>query len=130
MKTLNLIIKQKYFDEILQGTKKQEFREVKPTTYKRLVLTQKDGDFLLDENNCVQPMQYDALQLYVGYNKDRDSMLVEVVGIDVEIFVDEEDEVIVYEYDVDEDGNPLEWVAMQVVYNLGRIIESKVKDKK
>lgn len=31
MKTLTLIIKQCYFDEIIKGTKKQEFREVKPT---------------------------------------------------------------------------------------------------
>lgn len=30
MKTLNLIIKQCFFDEIIKGTKKQEFREVKP----------------------------------------------------------------------------------------------------
>nr|DAT85589.1 MAG TPA: ASCH domain protein [Caudoviricetes sp.] len=30
MKTLTLIIKQCFFDEIIKGTKKQEFREVKP----------------------------------------------------------------------------------------------------
>ncbi len=34
MKTLNLIIKQVYFDQIINGTKTQEFREVKPTTIK------------------------------------------------------------------------------------------------
>ena len=29
-KVLTLIIKQKYFDEIIAGTKKQESREIKP----------------------------------------------------------------------------------------------------
>lgn len=78
MKTLNLIIKQCYFDEIIKGTKKQEFREVKPTTIKRLVQLDKDGYEVEDENGNAIPIQYDALQLYVGYAKNRASALVEV----------------------------------------------------
>ena len=43
--TLYLPIKQVYFDEILAGTKKQEFREIKHTTYKRyLSIWSKKGD--------------------------------------------------------------------------------------
>jgi hypothetical protein len=63
MKTLNLIIKQCFFDEIIKGTKKQEFREVKPTTIKRLVQLDKDGYEVEDENGNAIPIQYDALQL-------------------------------------------------------------------
>ena len=37
MKVLNLIIRQKYFDAILAGRKVQEFREVRPTTIKKLL---------------------------------------------------------------------------------------------
>lgn len=42
--------------------------------------------------------QYDALRLYVGYHKDRDSALVEVTNI---------------EFDLD---------SQQVVYSLGKIV--------
>ena len=37
MKILNLIIKQKYFDAIMQGSKVQEFREIRPTTVKKYI---------------------------------------------------------------------------------------------
>ena len=61
MKTLTLIIKQCYFDEIIKGTKKQEFREVKPTTVKRLLQLDKEGYELEDENGNGMPIHYDAL---------------------------------------------------------------------
>ena len=35
MEILQLIIKQKFFDEILAGKKKQEFREIRPNTQKK-----------------------------------------------------------------------------------------------
>ena len=127
MKTLNLIIKQCFFDEIIKGTKKQEFREVKPTTIKRLVQLDKDGYEVEDENGNAQPIKYDAIQFYVGYNKDRDNALVEVVGAHCEIFVDENNEPITYEHGRDKDGNPLVWVVEQVVYNLGKVLAYKPK---
>ena len=128
MKTLTLIIKQCFFDEIIKGTKKQEFREVKPTTVKRLLLLDKDGYEVEDENGNAQPIKYDAIQFYVGYNKDRDSALVEVLGAHCEIFIDENNEPITYEHGRDKDGNPLVWVAEQVVFDLGKILSHNIRD--
>lgn len=123
MKTLNLIIKQVYFDQIINGTKTQEFREVKPTTIKKLLQLDEDGYELEDENGNTIPIHYDAIQFYVGYNKNRDSALVEVKDEYCEIFLDENNEPIIYEDGTDKDGNPLEWVAEQVVFNLGKVLE-------
>ena len=129
MKVLNLIIKQKYFDAILAGRKVQEFREVRPTTIKKLLQLDDEGYEIEDENANSQPIKYDAIQFYVGYNKDRDSALVEVLGAHCEIFVDENNEPIMYEHGRDKDGNPLVWVAEQVVYDLGKIISHNIREK-
>jgi len=123
MKVLTLIIKQVYFDHIIAGTKTQEFREVKPTTVKRLIELDEDGFEKEDEHNNAIPVKYDAIQFYVGYNKDRDSALVEVKDAYTEMFVDENDQVITYEY------NGQDWVAEQVVYNLGKVLEKNIHNK-
>ena len=39
--TLYLPIKQIYFDEILAGTKKQEYREMKPTTFTKYLASER-----------------------------------------------------------------------------------------
>jgi len=113
---ITFILKQKYFDAILAGRKVQEFREVRPTTYKRLILHDAEGFDIEDENNAAQPIRYDAILFYAGYNKDRDCALVEVKESYVEYFVDSEGKVIEYQT---EDG--AYWQASQVVYNLGKI---------
>ena len=78
-KVLTLIIKQKYFDEIIAGTKKQESREIKPSTERKYILFDEDGYPIEDENRNIVPIQYDALLLYVGYKPDREAALVEVL---------------------------------------------------
>lgn len=127
MKTLTLIIKQCFFDEIIKGTKKQEFREVKPTTVKHLLQLDSDGYEVEDENGNAQPVQYDALKLYVGYAKNRASALVEVKSAYCEIITDENGEPIIYEHGIDKNGEPLVWVAERVVYNLGKVLAYKPK---
>lgn len=127
MKTLTLIIKQCYFDEIIKGTKKQEFREVKPTTIKRLLQLDSDGYEVEDENGNAIPIRYDALLLYVGYAKNRASALVEIKSAYCEIITDENGEPIIYEHGIDENGEPLVWVAERVVYNLGKVLAYKPK---
>lgn len=129
MKVLNLIIKQRYLDAILAGRKVQEFREVRPTTIKKLLQLDEEGFEIEDADGNAQPIKYDAIQFYVGYNKDRDSALVEVVGTHCEIFVDDNKEPITYEYGRDEDGNPLVWVAEQVVFDLGKVLSHNIRDK-
>ena len=129
MKVLNLIIRQKYFDAILAGRKVQEFREVRPTTINKLLQLDEDGYEVEDEDGNAQPIKYDAIQFFVGYNKDRDSALVEVVGSHCEIFVNDKGEPITYEYGRDKEGKPLVWVAEQVVYDLGKILDHNIREK-
>ena len=124
MKILTLIIKQQYFDQIISGEKKQEFREVKPSTEKRLVQLDDEGFELYDENGNSYPVEYDAIRFNVGYNKNRDSALVKVDSAYTEIFVDEDGEIIDYEYNGDY------YIAQQVVYNLGEILEKDIHPKK
>lgn len=73
LKVLSLIIKEKYFKEILNGTKTIEYRELKQSTMNKYTyVDEADGKRYL--------RRYDALRLNVGYNKDRNSALVEVVN--------------------------------------------------
>lgn len=129
MKVLNLIIKQKYFDSIMAGQKVQEFREVKPTTIKKLLKLDDEGYEILDEHGNSQPIEYDAIRFFVGYNKDRDSALVEVKDAYTEIFVDDKDEPIEFEVLDEQTGKVEYWVAQQVVYNLGKILETDIKSE-
>ena len=80
MKVLNLIIKQRYFDAIMCGQKVQEFREVKPTTIKKLLQLDEEGYEIIDEHGNSQPIKYDAIRFFVGYNKDRDYYICSVPG--------------------------------------------------
>ncbi len=74
MKVLTLNIKKKYFDEIMRGEKKIEYRELKQTTLNRYTY--------IDEADDKRYLRrYDALRLFVGYHKDRESALVQVTDI-------------------------------------------------
>lgn len=71
-KVLNLIIKKQYFDAIISGKKNKEYREIKQTTINKYTfIDEADGKRYL--------RRYDFLHLFVGYNKDRESAIVEVV---------------------------------------------------
>ncbi len=74
LRVLTLNIKDMYFQEILSGTKTIEYREIKQTTINKYTyIDQADG------KRYLRP--YDVIRFYVGYNKDRDSALVEVTDI-------------------------------------------------
>lgn len=74
LRVLTLNIKDVYFQEILSGEKTIEYREVKQTTINKYTyIDQADG------KRYLRP--YDVIRFYVGYNKDRDSALVEVTDI-------------------------------------------------
>ena len=127
MKELQLIIKQKFFDEILAGQKPQEFREIRPTTSKKYIKYVCDGKEFSNPDDLpetgdveVVPIHYDAIRFFVGYNKDRASALVEVKGANIEFFVDDDGNDIVYEYKGEE------YLAAQIVYDLGKVLEKNV----
>lgn len=69
MKILNLIIKQKYFDAIMAGRKVQEFREVRPTTIKKLLQLDEEGYEVEDEYGNAQPIKYDAIRFLSATTK-------------------------------------------------------------
>lgn len=72
-KIVTLIIKKVYFDAILSGTKKVEYRQLKQTTLNKYTwLNPEDGKRHLKK--------YDAVRLYVGYNKNRETALIEIVN--------------------------------------------------
>ena len=91
-------IKQMYFDQIVEGTKKEEYREIKEgITANRYLLkdskgkyvlnpdvTQPDKEYFIDDYNegnfPFVPKPYKYLYLAVGYAKERDTALVEVDG--------------------------------------------------
>lgn len=74
MKVLTLNIKKVYFDAIMSGEKKIEYRELKQTTLNKYTyLDESDGKRYL--------RRYDALRLIVGSNKDGESALVQVTDI-------------------------------------------------
>ena len=74
IKVLTLNIKKMYFDEIMSGIKKIEYRELKQTTLNKYTyLDESDGKRYL--------RRYDALRLFVGYHIDRESALVQVTDI-------------------------------------------------
>lgn len=112
MTTLNLIIKRKYFDQILKGEKLQEFREIRPTTDKKYC--QYD-----DQGNLIGARHYDAIQFFVGYDTNRPAALVEVKSAAIELFEDEAGELITYV------ENNEEYVQAKVIYDLGKIIETQ-----
>ena len=66
MKTLYLPIKKKWFDMILSGEKKEEYREIKSYWTKRLL--ESDGVF-------------DTVELRNGYGKNVPSLRIELKGI-------------------------------------------------
>ncbi len=125
-KVLTLIIRQQPLDDILAGVKKTEYREVKETTYRKLVQLDKSGEnILLDKDEHAVPVHYDALLLFAGYSANRDSALVEVTGAAEEYFKDEQGNVVSFE---EEDGST--FYPSQIAYSLGRVIAKDVHPKR
>lgn len=69
MKVLSLSIKENYFDDIVAGIKKDEFREIRPNNAARYVYYKADGKEYKDGADIpedakeieVLPIKYDAL---------------------------------------------------------------------
>lgn len=85
-KVLTLTLKKKWFDMILSGEKKEEYREVKDYWMKRLAGIQGCGtsyNFTLlcnAENKC---KDYDIIVFKNGYSKDAPTIVIECKGIQV-----------------------------------------------
>lgn len=127
MKVLTLSIKQKYFDEILAGKKKQETREIRPTNAGKYIYYHTEGkdyttkeveDIPDDVDVELKAIKYDALKLLTGaYSGKRPYIIVEVKDANPYIITDEEGSDVVYEYE----GK--EYLLAEIVYDLGEILE-------
>lgn len=125
--TLYLPIKQIYFDQIIAGTKKEEYREIKEgiTANKYLIkdsktkyvlnpdATDPTKEYFVDDYNNGNfpflPKQYKYLNLVVGYAKERDTAIVEITG---------------YSFRADMIRVNL-YAFWTITYHLGKIIEHK-----
>lgn len=152
--TLYLVIKQVYFDQIIAGTKTEEYREVKETTYKRYIETGDDGsvmfsDAISDEelskysvvddlniyNNGVCPLipkNWCYLNLAVGYSKKRDTALVEITDITFEVATDDSGNELRFYFDESDNfhlsptGGLCQWIA---VFHLGKVVKKEIVSK-
>jgi len=84
MKTLNLTLKKKWFDMILQGEKQEEYREIKPYWEQRLCrefdCTTKRAVIIAGRDSFIK---YDTITFKNGYAKDCPIMELELKGIEV-----------------------------------------------
>lgn len=128
MKPLTLSIKQQYYDEIVSGRKKNEYREIRPTNAGRYIeyiasdgtrYSAKDYSSIPDDVSIeAVPLKYDTLKLITGaYSGKRPYIVVEVLGAEIEYGVDDNGDDVLYEYE----GK--EYVVARINYTLGKILE-------
>lgn len=116
MEILNLIIKKAWFDKIMSGEKKHEYRDIKPSTQKKYCEVDVDGYAVISDDGNVVPRRYDAIRFFVGYNKGRASSLVKVKGAYIDLFDDG------YGNLVTDVQNGIEYCKAQITYELGEVI--------
>lgn len=75
MRTLQLTIKSKWFNLILSGEKKEEYRAIKEHWIARLTLYPFNGGY--------EMKKFDAVQFINGYGKDKPTATSECKGIEI-----------------------------------------------
>lgn len=75
MRTLYLTIKKQWFDLILSGEKKEEYRDIKGYWIKRLRVPVNTGAILFQN--------YSYVQFTNGYGKDKPTAIFECLGITI-----------------------------------------------
>jgi hypothetical protein len=78
MKVLHLKLKKEWFDMIASGEKKEEYRDIKPFWWTRLVHI---GAFSYLDPVVTQFKQYDAIHFMNGYSRKAPQLLIECKGI-------------------------------------------------
>lgn len=87
MKVLKLVLKYKWYDMIEAGLKPEEYRSCNEYWLRRLL----DGGWVYDSDNNLLPAnewdvafkQFDAVQFYRAYSKNRKTMLWEFIKTDI-----------------------------------------------
>jgi len=116
-KNLTLSIKQEYFDQIKDGTKTFEEREIRPNNVERYCLVDDEGFVLENEKGEPVTRPYDTITFLTGaYKGTRPRIVVEVKDSNVIIMTDENGNDIVYEHQGDE------YTACIIRYELGKVL--------
>lgn len=106
------IIKLKTTPQVLEAIKSGEIteyeREIRPNTQKKYCEIDEEG-YVKDIDGVLQPRKYDVVKFYC----DNDSYACKIDDAWIELFEDENGELITYE----QNGN--EYIKAQVVYHLG-----------
>lgn len=155
--TLYLPIKQVYFDQIMDGSKTEEYRVIQETTYKKYLEVDEEGFPLIDlniisEEDLSRYTADDAIYIYnhgecplipkenlwylslaVGYNKVRDTALVQVTAMDFRVAKQKDGSDA--RYNLDEEGQICwdpdgEFCVWEAVLCLGDIVEKNIVSKK
>lgn len=112
MEILTLLVKAKSFDKILAGEKKEEVREITPSTQnKYITVTPEEVTIKL----------YDAIRFVAGNESDAPEAIVKVEKIDLEYEPDDEGYIQLEEGD----GGKLLIQEASMVYTLGNVLETK-----
>lgn len=87
MKTLHLTLKKKWFDMILTGEKKEEYREIKPYWIKRIAsawnFLDSDLTYWENGNEMFESVEFDVIIFKNGYSKNAPEMEIECKGIEM-----------------------------------------------
>jgi hypothetical protein len=130
MRILTLSIKQKYFDQILAGAKKDETREIRPNNFNKYCSylyedekLYKNGDELPEGGFIdIVPEKYDAIKFLTGeYKGKRPYIIAKVESEKIFLLQDENGEDVIYEWS---DGK--EYIAAEIDYKLGEIVEKQL----
>jgi hypothetical protein len=76
MNVLHLTLKKKWFDEIMEGRKRHEYREDKPYWRARLLKVNP-----MDGKLCIR--KFDRVHFKNGYSKNARSMVVDCLGVEL-----------------------------------------------
>lgn len=84
-KILNLVVTKKWFDMIESGTKKEEYREIKPYWIRRLTTNCERGHEVWIEMKCGKVLYrpYTHVLFCAGYSKNRPSIKKEIEDITI-----------------------------------------------
>ncbi len=149
--TLYLIVSQKKFDAIIDGTETYVKREIKETNYKKYLETwegkAEDRGIYFDENKISKedaqkyannpmvynngvypyiPIAYRFLNLAVGYNEDRNNMTVTIKKINFSPMKGKYGKKARFSAEdgrmkIDENGDLCIW---EIVYTLGKVLDA------
>ena len=108
MEILKLTTKPQTLEAIRNGHLTEYAREIRPNTQAKYCELDEDG-YVKDIDGVLQPRHYDIVQFSAGH----ETYTCKIEDIWIELFEDENGELIVYE----ENGE--EYIAAQVVYALG-----------